>query len=561
MLMAVGLSAPSLAESDAGWLDVEQGRTLQKNLSETLHSHFDLLKDESEATYFLSYALTHSAGLRITAVEGQHFQTRPWVSRLLDVDLRVGDMSLDNTHRQRGSWGRREHFSTPLPLDLDWFSTERAIWRITDDAYRQASDQIAKIRANQSVQVEEEDPSPDFSALESQQSWQDPIGLDLDERILRERLVAASAVFKEYPTILGSNVELVAQSNWVVFVSSEGTSLAYSNPSFRIQMQAWMRSSDGTRVALFDAIDALSWSEIPSQEELETRAEQLAQRVLAIDAAPDLDPFTGPVILGGRAAGVFFHEVLGHRIEGHRQKDDQEGQTFTDKVGERILPDFLSVKDDPTLARLGDVDLVGHYAFDDEGAPAQAVSLVENGVLQGFLLSRSPIAGFPHSNGHGRREPGKAVVARQGNLIVEASKRLSKADLREALVREARRQGRDFGLFVDSIQGGFTLTGRDAPNSFQVTPDYAWKIYVDGRPDELVRGVDLIGTPLVTFGRILAAGGEVEVFNGRCGAESGWVPVSASSPSLLLSEIEVQKKEKGSWRPPILPAPGQESLP
>jgi len=470
-------------------------------------------------------------------------------------------MSLDNTHRQRGGWGRRDHFSTALPVDLDWFSTERAILRITDDAYRQASDQIAKIRASQSVQVEEEDPSPDFSPLKFQESWQDPVALDLDEQMLRDRLVGASAVFKKYPTILGSNVELVAQSNWVLFVSSEGTKLSFSNTSFRVQMQAWMRSSDGTRVTLFDAVDALDWSVIPSQEQLESRADQLAQRVLEIDAASDLDPFTGPVILSGRAAGVFFHEVLGHRIEGHRQKDDQEGQTFTDKVGERILPEFLSVRDDPTLSRLGGVDLVGHYDFDDEGAPAQSVSLVDKGVLQGFLLSRSPIAGFPHSNGHGRREPGKAVVARQGNLIVEASERLSSANLRKALVREANRQGREFGLFVDSIQGGFTLTGRDAPNSFQVTPDYAWKVFVDGRPDELVRGVDLIGTPLVTFGRILAAGGEVEVFNGRCGAESGWVPVSASSPSLLLSEIEVQKKEKGSWRPPILPAPSQESHP
>ena len=141
--------------------------------------------------------------------------------------------------------------------------------------------------------------------------------------------------------------------------------------------------------------------------------------------------------------------------------------------------------------------------------------------------------------------------------MVVSSKNQSRVALREELLAEVQTQGLEFGLWVESIQGGFTLTGREAPNSFQVTPDYAWKIYADGRPDEIVRGVDLIGTPLVTFERILATGGDVEVFNGRCGAESGWVPVSASSPSILLSEAELQKKEQGHGLPPLLSPPNQ----
>jgi predicted Zn-dependent protease len=283
--------------------------------------------------------------------------------------------------------------------------------------------------------------------------------------------------------------------------------------------------------------------------------------MVALEKAPELEPFTGPVILSGKAAGVFFHEVLGHRVEGHRQKDADEGQTFTAKVGEKILPEFLSIWDDPTQRSFQDIPLVGHYEFDAEGSRAQAVTLVEDGVLRGFLLGRSPIAGFPVTNGHGRREPGKAAVSRQGNLMIRAKNPKSDKVLREMLIQEAEGQGREYALIIDSIQGGFTLTGRDAPNSFQVTPDYAWKVFVDGRPDELVRGVDLIGTPLVTFERIVAAGGSVGVFNGRCGAESGWVPVSASSPALLLSEIEVQKKGKGSALPLILPPPEIKAMP
>jgi predicted Zn-dependent protease len=127
--------------------------------------------------------------------------------------------------------------------------------------------------------------------------------------------------------------------------------------------------------------------------------------------------------------------------------------------------------------------------------------------------------------------------------------------LREMLIAEAKTQGKQFGLLFDDISGGFTLTGRDSPQSFQVTPIMVYRIYVDGRPDELVRGADLIGTPLTSFSKIIAASDKVDVFNGFCGAESGYVPVSAVSPAILTSQIEVQKKAKSSERMPILPAP------
>jgi len=522
---------------------------------QSLEENFSALSAQNEPVYFLSYSLTHADSLFISAVEGLLAEERQISRRLLDVDLRVGSMDLDNTHRQRGLWGGRKHHSEVLPLDGSAHATRRAIWRITDDAFRQSSEQLSRIRGAQSVQVGERDDSPDFSAAPIVQEQKALLSLDLDLDSLKEALLSASAVFNEFPEILESRVALEAQNDWVSFVSSEGARLVYPRRSYRILMHAWLRAEDGTKIALFDAYDALHPEKLPTAEELMQSARRLAEQVLALEKAPELEPFRGPIILGGKAAGVFFHEVLGHRVEGHRQKDEDEGQTFTAKVGESILPGFLSVRDDPTQKILGDVELVGHYLFDDEGLEAQAVPIVDQGVLKNFLMSRSPIEGFPESNGHGRRQPGKSAVSRQGNLLVESTQMQSGSALREALKAEIRRQGLEFGLLVDSIQGGFTLTGREAPNSFQVTPDYAWKVFADGRPDALVRGVDLIGTPLVTFGRILSTGGTVEVFNGRCGAESGWVPVSASSPSLLLSEIEIQKKGKGIERPPILAPP------
>ena len=271
--------------------------------------------------------------------------------------------------------------------------------------------------------------------------------------------------------------------------------------------------------------------------------------------APPAEPYIGPAILEGKAAGVFFHEIFGHRVEGHRQKNEEEGQTFAKKVGEPIMPAFISVYDDPTLARLGATDLNGFYRFDDEGVVAQRATLVASGVLRGFLLSRSPTRGFAVSNGHGRRQEGRAVVSRQGNLVVEPARTVSPEALRRLLRDEAAAQGKPYGLSFRDISGGFTNTARGGPQAFKVLPILVYRVWVDGRPDELVRGVDLVGTPLAALSRIIAASDDYQTFNGYCGAESGFVPVSATSPSLLVQQIEVERRDKGSDKPPVLPAP------
>ncbi len=277
--------------------------------------------------------------------------------------------------------------------------------------------------------------------------------------------------------------------------------------------------------------------------------------MLALRDAPLVEPYIGPAILRNRASGVFFHEIFGHRIEGHRQKDVDEGQTFTKKIGQEVLPTFLTVHDDPTQAVFGEEDLRGFYRYDDEGIPAQDVRLVENGILKTFLLSRSPVEGFPMSNGHGRRQPGRKVVSRQGNLIVESTRQVSFDRLREMLIEECKTQNKEYGFLFEDISGGFTGTGRRGPQSFKVLPIVVYRVYVDGRNDELVRGVDIVGTPLSSFSKIIATGDDPAVFNGTCGAESGWVPVSAISPSILVSQIEIEKRTRSQDKLPILSPP------
>jgi predicted Zn-dependent protease len=338
-------------------------------------------------------------------------------------------------------------------------------------------------------------------------------------------------------------------------VNSEGSHLKHGNHYIVFRIEASGMAEDGMDLERNEMYCAAAMENLPDEANIMADADRIVKELESLIAAPTVQPYSGPAILRNRASGVFFHEIFGHRVEGHRQKKSQEGQTFTKKVNEQILPQYISVYDDPTLERFNGTDLRGYYRFDDEGVPPQRVTVVENGVLKNFLMSRSPIENFTESNGHGRREYGRDIVSRQGNLIIHSDKSVSFDDLRRELIAECKRQDKPYGLIFDDISGGFTMMQRWGPQAFKVKPLLVQRVYTDGRPDEVVRGVDIVGTPLTSFSKILMTADDADVFNGTCGAESGMVPVSSVSPSILVSEIEVEKRQKGQEKAPILPPP------
>jgi TldD protein len=367
-----------------------------------------------------------------------------------------------------------------------------------------------------------------------------------------------SAEFNKHPKVLASAVSFRALHETRTFVNSEGTSIQQGADLFRIEIDAAALASDGMGLHDFAAVEAADPAHLPTDDVVRGRAADIASKLDALVDAPPAEPIVCPAILSGRAAAVFFHEIFGHRIEGHRQKDIAEGQTFTKMLGQKVLPDFISVEFDATRKQFNGADLMGYYEYDDEGVKARPVNLVEDGVLKTFLLSRSPVGEFAHSNGHGRRQPGYEVVSRQSNLIVESTKQVSEAELRAQLIAEIKRQSKPYGLYFEEVASGYTTTGRKGLQAFTVVPLVVYRVYADGRPDELIRGVDIVGTPLASFQRILATSDRAAVFNGYCGAESGNIPVSAISPAILVSEIETQKKQNSQQKLPILPRPEAE---
>jgi len=529
--------------------------TLLQILSAELQRNFTVLKQKADpAPYFLAYEVTETESDSISASSGTLSGVNHSHRRQLDVTLRVGTPKLDNYHVVGG---RRAEFTSGALLALDNVPDpiRRTAWLETDRVYRAAARRLIEIKGDAGVKVADEDQSNDFSVEEPAVKEDLPPQLKLPDEEWRNRVRAWSGEFQKYPGVLSSSVILMIERETKYLVSSEGARLAHGRTFARIVIAARGKASDGMDLSAFEAFEGTELSRLPKPGVIEASVKKVATDVTDLLKAPTIDPFIGPAILSGRAAGVFFHEIFGHRIEGHRQRDEAEGQTFTKSIGAPVLPEFLSVSFDPTRKSVGSVDLNGSYSYDDEGVKARPVTLVENGVLKTFLMSRTPVKGFEHSNGHGRRQPGLEVVSRQSNLLVESKRQVSDAELRSMLVAEIKRQNKPYGLFFQEVTGGYTSTARRGLQAFTVIPLIVYKVYPDGRPDELVRGVDIVGTPLSSFAKILATSNTMEVFNGYCGAESGSVPVSAVSPALLVSEIEVQKKSHSQDRPPFLPRP------
>ena len=512
--------------------------------------------DKQLPPYFLSYAVSEATYVGIRAQFGALADSASNHVRSADVQVRLGDPKLDNTH---GTHRASAVNSMELPLTDDREALERTLWLATNAGYGTALDNYLRVKTEAQVRAKEEDSSPDFS----QQTPQTYIGkpappVVVDKAVWERRVTDLSKVFRDYPDVYQNVVMLTVQNETDYFASSEGSQVVTAHLAARLVAFAVTRADDGMDLFRAQTFEAETVDGLPKQADLEAAMRELGKSLEALRKAPVTEPFDGPAILSGRAAAVFFHEVLGHRLEGQRQRGDEEGQTFTKEVGKDVLPTFLSVADDPTRTTFGSTWLSGSYEYDDEGQKARKVDLIDDGVLKTFLMSRLPIANFAESNGHGRAQSGRVPTGRQGNLIVTSTKTEPESELRKQLIEEAKKQGKPFGLYFEDISSGFAVTTRSSPQAFQVIPLVVYRVYVDGRPDELVRGVSIVGTPLAALKRILATGDKSEVFNGECGAESGTIPVSAVAPAMLVSEMETQKQAQGTSRPPILPIPGAE---
>lgn len=512
-----------------------------------------VLKRHDEAPYYISYEITEDVAATVSGAFGKATSRNFIVSRYLDIDLRLGDYSLDNTHPLRGGLSELSNGPATTPIE-DEEALRTTLWLHTDVAYKQALTQFTRVKSAVQSSVRPVFRVGDYSPYPVRKFSEAKVELDADFEHWRDKIQQYTEPFSEAEFIQDNYAYIFGDVETRWFVNSDGSRILVSKPYYRLVIQATTKADDGMEISLERTFDASTPNKILQDEQVMSAVRSMIEDLHALRVAPLVEPYTGPAILSGRSTGVFFHEVLGHRVEGHRQRLLDEGQTFHSQLNQRLLPRSFSVVFDPTEGSFDGVELIGGYKYDNQGVEAQRVVVVDRGTLKGFLMSKTPIMGFYRSNGHGRKNYGYPVVSRQSNLFVEIRNPHTRDELEAMLIERIKEQGKPYGLYFADVKGGFTLTARSMPNAFNVNPLMVYRLYPDGSK-ELVRGVDLIGTPLTTFSRVEAGADDYEVFNDVCDAESGQLPVSTVAPSILISQIEVQKTESSRSIPPILPSP------
>ena len=562
--LACILSLPTRAASKPAF-ETDQGGKTETRLrfyQERLKKYLAILqKSDSIPPYFLAYRINDTLYHSFMANNGGVIDDKSGVSRYLGVEARVGSPKFDNTHPMREnldftSWDGYQNVR--LPYEPEGRPAEQALKVATDFAFRSAKDQYIKIKANVDVRPAENDTGLDFAAAAPIKFRDPPFTIPPGRKSLDPlcaSILKASLLFANRPHLYSSQIDFNFRKVKKLLINSDGTALSHTETLGNIGIYVETKAQDGMILWL---TKDFFFKDIPLEfpyDSLAGATELLLRRLDTLRAAPVMETYVGPVILENIAAAVFTHEVFGHRVEGHRQKAVDEGQTFVTKINQELAAPFISITDDPTREYAQGVPLNGYYRYDDEGVPARPTPLMVAGVFRDFLFSRSVISPAGASNGHGRGVLGLAPTARMGNTILAASSTVPAASLRDTLRAMLRRTGKPYGLLLHDISGGFTYTGRDLPQSFRVEPLYVSQIFADGRPDKVVRGVDAVGTPMVSLRQVALAGDDPSVFNGYCGAESGWIPVSAVAPSLLLESMEFESRAKDQNMPPILPPP------
>jgi predicted Zn-dependent protease len=528
--------------------------------SELQRSQSELVLRGHEPPYFISYQMKDYQQHEIAARYGALFQDEFPRDRKIFVDVRVGSYEFDNSIGEDMDFNFSMKGNSYItrkagPIDDDPIALRTALWLITDEKYKGALFNYLKKKGENVYTVEDPKKPPSFSREKSNVFVQPPVGFSFDHARWTKVARELSAMFNLAPRIFDSEVRVSAGKVVRYFVSTEGARVITEETLYGVHIAAVTRADDGQLLEDSRDFYASAESRLPADRQLADAAHKLIDELLALRGAPAIDPYTGPAILEPAAAGVLFHEAVGHRLEGERQDDDAEGKTFRGQIGHQVLPSFISIYDDPTLRERGGLELNGYYLFDEEGVAAQRTALVVGGVLRNYLLSRHPVEGFLHSNGHGRSQGNRKPVARMANLLVESKRQVSEAELKKMLIAEAKRQGKPYGLIIRDISGGNTNTSTYGYQAFKGVPRMVYRVDVRDGKETLVRGVEIVGTPLSSINKIMATSGAPGVFNGFCGAESGNVPVSTVAPSTLLQEIELQRAMEGKDRPPILESP------
>jgi TldD protein len=474
-------------------------------------------------------------------------------------DLRVGSYDYD----QVTDGGLREfdeelesNNHTSLPIDdKDYDGLRITLWKLLEAKFREA---LTDYNQKEASRISTLDPNGGLRSFTRAKrvSYKHLARLDhIDHEAWSKFCKTVSLWMSELPKLSGSWIEFDVSQETRILATTEGTVVVQNAQTFSLSANMHKLTKEGSRLEQDLVINCASQDELPSLAEVKRLLLEKYEILMRVSRAKKIHAFSGPVLLYPGPAGLLFHEAVGHRLEGSRLLSAGEGQTFKDQEGKQIFKVPITVRDNPQLREFNGAKCIGAYAFDDEGIKGSNTTLIEDGVLKGFLSTRAALKkGRYASNGHARTQDQQRPISRMAVTIIESKNGLGLDKLKARLIQEIKRQKKPFGMIVYETNGGETATTNYDFQAFAGDISYATLIYPNGK-EVAIRGVNFVGTPLQSLSNIIAVGDEQQLDNGFCGAESGLVPISTISPAVLISNLELQGKEEELVTPHILQRP------
>ncbi len=538
---------------------------VMKAMSDELARSMAKLQLENlEKPYFISYRVQENRYIRVAASFGSLLQSSESRSRFLIVEVRVGSSSLDNT-------GFLSYPSFPgvmrtvmLALDDNYNELRRQIWLATDAVYKRALDDLAKKRSVlQNKTLTEE--IPDFSKEEPVTITEVVPTLEVNIDGTKNLVKELSTLFKEFPDVFTSMVQFSINNTHIRYINSEGSSFVRSLPLITFTASAATQASDGMPLENFIAFYGRSMDEFPRKEVLAARLREMGTQFEKLRNAPLLDQYNGPVLFEGQAAAELFSQVFAPRLVATRRPVTDSPQAeriaamqenpFLDKIGARVMPEFMNIIDNPTLSEYEGNQLIAGYKVDDEAVPARQTTLVENGILKTLLTSRNPVRGILKSSGNYR-----VSGVLPSNLIVSAQNGFASSELKDELLKLAKQRGKEYGIVVRRIANPVLRISRDMTSAaLAVQPGQearvesvilAFKVFPDGH-EELIRNVELTEMSISLFKEIVAASKDPTIYNAPFRTQVASFVV----PSLLFEDISLKKPSGEIPKPPLIKHP------
>ncbi len=510
---------------------------LEALLTELDRSKAQLKMDQVQPPYYIEYRVNEVDDFGAEAAFGALRENQHVHARVLRVVVRIGD------YKQDSFFARGQGETTILPLDNDPIALRHQIWLVTDQAYKDAGQALAEKQAELKRFSADPNPVDDFAKAPPVIDVAPTLSLKVDETAWKKTLEDVTSLYKQYPDVqsVTASARFTAINEYLV--NSEGTVTRTGKTTYSVQLSGSAQAADGMRLSRSPAYMVARQEELPARDTLMNDAKKMLETIVALRQAPIVEEeYRGPVLFSADAADDIVSSLIGLNVLGRKPQLGKPNRTtgsFATSYKTRVLPNFVSIVDDPTLKDFQGKSVVGSYAVDSEGVKAQPVSVIENGTLSNYLVGRQPLRDFPVSNGHGRAAPGASPNPSLGVLLVKSSEAQAPDALKKKVIQMVTDQGRPYGYRVETL---------GQPGN---SPRLLYRVYAKDGHEELVRGAVFNELDVRALRSDLIAVGNDPLVSNRAGG----VPATIISPSLLFDELEVKRADTSKDKLPEYPPP------